>query len=518
MFESARSVLELDEEQLGAMDGILSRVLGDRGSPRPASFEGLYRIAQPGVPRSDYSWRSTKSGALPDLKDLPLRGRRAAVFPDGDVETSPTVNSAIQVFGDFLYRHGVDNVRVSTLPPDEGLDDWIARMLTEGKSAEEVRRQLSSITQDYESMKQRRDFAKESAAKENRPFLDSAERDWDSDESLAAMVMKRHSSDMMIVYSEGKQDVRSHVIYWLGDDGIWSAEPAELSKAISDTCGAAIIESFGREDAPSKELHKLLLRVRSTAGQQAIISVMPATAVRLVPDVPFVHRTELNRTSDYIGLRNGVWSLRTLQPVDKEEAREALMTSRLPVTYDADAAEHPSVSKMLESYHEGAELLLAHLGRALYRQPGEHFLLIHGEADSGKSTLLTALSSMMGEWCQPMMADALMHSRDNRAHNSNMAPLFKSAIAICEEVGGASFGSALREGAVLKDVTGGMGTAMHFSEKGAPGLKLPIIATIIMTGNSLPTIGLNDTARLNGSGCSTTRSTRWSPRLFVKTS
>ena len=29
MFESARSVLELDEEQLGAMDGILSRVLGD---------------------------------------------------------------------------------------------------------------------------------------------------------------------------------------------------------------------------------------------------------------------------------------------------------------------------------------------------------------------------------------------------------------------------------------------------------------------------------------------------------
>ena len=221
---------------------------------------------------------------------------------------------------------------------------------------------------------------------------------------------------------------------------------------------------------------------------------MPATAVRLVPDVPFVHRTELNRTSDYIGLRNGVWSLRTLQPVDKEEAREALMTSRLPVTYDADAAEHPSVSKMLESYHEGAELLLAHLGRALYRQPGEHFLLIHGEADSGKSTLLTALSSMMGEWCQPMMADALMHSRDNRAHNSNMAPLFKSAIAICEEVGGASFGSALREGAVLKDVTGGMGTAMHFSEKGAPGLKLPIIATIIMTGNSLPTIGLNDTA------------------------
>ena len=29
MFESARSVLELDEEQLGAIDGILKRVLSD---------------------------------------------------------------------------------------------------------------------------------------------------------------------------------------------------------------------------------------------------------------------------------------------------------------------------------------------------------------------------------------------------------------------------------------------------------------------------------------------------------
>ena len=37
----------------------------DRGSARPASFEGLYRIAQPGVPRSDYS-----TGFL---RGLPLR-------------------------------------------------------------------------------------------------------------------------------------------------------------------------------------------------------------------------------------------------------------------------------------------------------------------------------------------------------------------------------------------------------------------------------------------------------------
>ena len=65
-----------------------------------------------------------------------------------------------------------------------------------------------------------------------------------------------------------------------------------------------------------------------------------------------------------------------------------------------------------------------------------------------------------------------------------MEPLFSSAIAYCEEVGGASFGSALREGAVLKDVTGGMGTHGNFSEKAAPGLDMAITATIVMTCNS----------------------------------
>ena len=47
MFESARSVLELGEEQLGAMRGILNRVLGDEtvtiwlDTYRGLGFEGL---------------------------------------------------------------------------------------------------------------------------------------------------------------------------------------------------------------------------------------------------------------------------------------------------------------------------------------------------------------------------------------------------------------------------------------------------------------------------------------------
>ena len=47
MFESARSVLELDEEELGAMRGILNRVLGDEtvaiwlDTYRGLGFEGL---------------------------------------------------------------------------------------------------------------------------------------------------------------------------------------------------------------------------------------------------------------------------------------------------------------------------------------------------------------------------------------------------------------------------------------------------------------------------------------------
>ena len=440
------------------------------------------------------SWRSRRSGALPDLKDLPLRGKRVAFFPDGDVDTNPTVNTAVQSFGNFLYRYGVESVHVSALPTDEGLDDWVARLLAEGNSPEEVRGQLSSITVPYVSMKQLRDFAKDEALKDNRPFLETAERDWDSDENMASLVLKHYASDLMIVYSEGKLGVHTHTIYWLDGDGVWLAEPATLRMAVSQSCGDAILESFGREDAPRKELHKLLLRVRSSSGQRAIIDAMPGTAARLAPEVPFVHRSELNQPAGYIGLRNGVWNLRTSELVDKDAARKALITSRMPVTYVPDAAEHRAVVQMLESYGEGEPLLLAHLGRTLYKEPGEHWLLIHGDADSGKSTLITSVSRMMGPACKPMMPEALMRARESRTHNSSMEPLFSSAIAYCEEVGGASFGSALREGAVLKDVTGGMGTHGNFSEKGAPGLDMAITATIMMTCNRLPAVGLNDTA------------------------
>ena len=244
--------------------------------------EGTTRVdalASIGVPsvgiQGVNSWRSTKSGVLPELRDLPLRGKRIAVFPDGDVDTTVGVNGAIHALGEWLHRQRVDSVHVSTLPPDEGLDDWIARMLAEGKSAEEVRKLLSSMTRPYESMKQRRDFERTRAEAQNEPFLDTAERDWAGDENMAALVLKRHSRDLMIVYSEGKQDVHSHVVYWLGEDGVWSAEPAALRKAISSTCGDAIKGSFFQQEKPIKELHKLLLRVRSFAGQSAIIAVMP---------------------------------------------------------------------------------------------------------------------------------------------------------------------------------------------------------------------------------------------------
>ena len=49
MFESARSVLEFDEEQLGAMDEILNRVLGDEtvtiwlDTYRGLGFEAMLR-------------------------------------------------------------------------------------------------------------------------------------------------------------------------------------------------------------------------------------------------------------------------------------------------------------------------------------------------------------------------------------------------------------------------------------------------------------------------------------------
>ncbi len=88
MFESARSVLELDEEQLGAMRGILNRVLGDEtvtiwlDTYRGLGFEAMLRRSA--SPSRAFLGRTTQPGSCAVCRaDAPRTPRSRRSCPSG---------------------------------------------------------------------------------------------------------------------------------------------------------------------------------------------------------------------------------------------------------------------------------------------------------------------------------------------------------------------------------------------------------------------------------------------------
>ena len=324
-------------------------------------------------------------------------------------------------------------------------------------------------------------------------FFDASALGWDSDGSLAHVFLRHCGNTVMSARRETRDSPMEYVLHWLCADGVWEPLSADMKATFVDVLESEIVAAFEEERGNPKQLHKVLHRVRSDAGQNAILAVM--TEVSRERDYGVVHAdyADLNQSSDCIGLDNGVWNLRTGQRVEPAEARKALLTQRLPVRYEPDAPRTEIVDTALASYGQGADLFLAYLGRALYGEPGEVFLLVFGPPDAGKGTIIEALKSILGDACASFIPDALMSASSNRSHNANQRPFFTSRLAYSEEVGTASFGSAITAPSVLKGITGGAST-LSFGDKGLAFRSIKVTATVLMTANSIPEIGLNDNA------------------------
>src|SRR6185503_14249926 len=75
---------------------------------------------------------------------------------------------------------------------------------------------------------------------------------------------------------------------------------------------------------------------------------------------------------------------------------------------------------------------------------------LHGEGSNGKSTLITVVLFVMGDYASPAAPDLLL-SRHGERHPTEIADLFGKRLVSCVEVGkGRSFNEAL-----LKWLTGG---------------------------------------------------------------
>ena len=338
-----------------------------------------------------------------------------------------------------------------------------------------------------------REGAREKAARdEGRPFLQmDAPKGWDHPDNLARVVLEQIAREIAIVKVRGEGSL-SYVIYRCNEQHIWEPSPVTLHADIARFCEVAILDAFSASPTNdvAKALVGLLRYVHTPAGKKAVVEAMPPTAYNLSSPVRWAEEDDLNK-SGYVGMKNGVWSLWTLKKCDAIEAQDALITRQWDVTYDPQAPYHEAVGKMLECYGKGQKLILRHLGRAAWRDPGEHFVVIEGKKNSSKSTLIKAITGLDAK---PMMVDALKVSPNKQTHNDSLSPVFRASFCTIEEAGEATLGNVMAASSILKRLTSGVGARETDSPKGKPQTDRKVTGTFFMTANGMPGLGLQDPA------------------------
>ena len=168
------------------------------------------------------------------------------------------------------------------------------------------------------------------------------------------------------------------------------------------------------------------------------------------PDIPILPE-DMDADPFLFNVLNGTVDLRTgnLRPHDRADT----ITKLAPVAYD-QAAECPTFLAFLERVVPDEHVrafLRRFVGYSLTGDTREQCLLfLHGGGANGKSTLLTALQAVMGDYAR-QAAPELLVSRGGDRHPTELADLFGARAVVSVEV---DEGKRLAE-TLVKQMTGG---------------------------------------------------------------
>jgi putative DNA primase/helicase len=233
---------------------------------------------------------------------------------------------------------------------------------------------------------------------------------------------------------------------------------------------------------------------RSQLSKWAIASESKSLLTNMIglaesePGIPITPE-ELDADAWLLNCRNGTVDLRT--GVLRDHDRTDLITKLAPVVYDPGAtcpAWDAFLARIMGGKAELIDYLQRVVGMSLVGEQVEHALFfLYGLGANGKSTFISALLAVLGDYGKQVAPDLLMYSEHDR-HPTGLADLFGVRLAASTEVeAGRRFAEVL-----VKQMTGGDRQKARFMHKDF--FEFDPTHTIFLAANHKPMIQGGDHA------------------------
>ena len=246
-------------------------------------------------------------------------------------------------------------------------------------------------------------------------------------ESLAQRIILNFGAELLIVAPPVHDRKGFSTGFALDEHGIWCAAGDIWARWLVKISHKMRVDALdaGLDDKALPPTLAAISRIKNPRMIEPVQQMLDAALRELrekgepCPDVTTCPAEHLDADLQYLGAANGVVDLHTGELVEPEQARGHLVTLRCPVEYHPDAT-HPALDKLfaawsprLMGWWKGV------LGHSLRGLPKRLYFAV-GPPDSGKSTLGTALSKVLGRHMRTAAPDVLQ--KRNRSSETQLTP------------------------------------------------------------------------------------------------
>ncbi len=298
--------------------------------------------------------------------------------------------------------------------------------------------------------------------------------------------------------------VRSHDGTWralmAADSGIWHTDDARLRAAYANEADIWMAD-FWATDTTAQAKGRVagyLAKSRTQRQQNEMIAqIGPAIELyRQADQVPeplaVCNEIELDTQLSYLGTPAGALDLRTGETLDATKTRKLLITQSTPDAFDPDASHADATQLLAHLSDDIRNFTLQALGYALRGRPRRRFYVARGAHSGGKTTLLGSFAAALGPYMGPFHVSAIQ-MQQRPSSNAGLSPELEPFML----PGRIAFSSDSIDGMRLsrdrmKSLSGGDAIIWRRLNEGFQSS--PATATMILFANTLPQLGLSDTA------------------------